>query len=155
MPYAENTSVSVEKTEAEIKATLRRYGADRFMTGEDRAGAVISFEMKDRRVTFRLPLPDRAEQRFKFDGRRNVRPVAKQTEAWEQACRSRWRALFLCIKAKLESVESGIETFEDAFLAQIVLPDGGTVADHILPRIADAYASGTMQPLLPPPRPLA
>lgn len=152
MAYAENTSVSVEKTEAEIKATLRRYGADRFMSGEDRTGAVISFEMKDRRVTFRLPLPDRKEQRFVHDGRRNVRPAAKQLEAWEQACRSRWRALLLCLKAKLESVESGIETFEDAFLAQIVMPDGGTVAEHVRPRIAEAYSSGTMQPLLPPPR---
>lgn len=88
MAYAENTSVSVEKTEAEIKATLRRYGADRFMSGEDRTGAVISFEMKDRRVTFRLPLPDRQDKRFIYDGRRNVRTVAKQLEAWEQACRS-------------------------------------------------------------------
>lgn len=63
----------------------------------------------------------------------------------------RWRTLLLCLKAKLESVESGIETFEDAFLAQIVMPDGGTVAEHVRPRIAEAYAANTMQPLLPPP----
>ncbi len=72
--------------------------------------------------------------------------------AWEQACRSRWRALFLCIKAKLESIESGIETFEDAFLAHIQMPDGHTVAEHVRPRIAAAYETGTMQPLLPAPK---
>jgi hypothetical protein len=71
--------------------------------------------------------------------------------AWEQACRSRWRALFLCIKAKLESIESGIETFEDAFLAHIQMPDGKTVAEHVKPNIAIAYQTNPMQPLLPAP----
>ncbi|WP_370194421.1 MULTISPECIES: hypothetical protein [Aurantimonas] len=151
MAYAEKTSVSIEKSEAEIKALLRRYGADRFMSGEDRAGAVVSFEMQDRRVTFRLPLPDRADRKFQMDGRGARRSKEKVLSAWDQACRSRWRALLLCIKAKLESVDSGIETFEDAFLAQIVMPDGSTVADHVRPRIEEAYRTGTMQPLLPPP----
>ena len=41
--------------------------------------------------------------------------------------RRRWRALLLVIKAKLESVESGIETFEEAFASQIVLANGQTV----------------------------
>lgn len=66
--------------------------------------------------------------------------------------RSRWRALFLCIKAKLESIESGIETFEDAFLAHIQMPDGQSVSDHVRPRIASAYETGSMQPLLPAPK---
>lgn len=56
-----------------------------------------------------------------------------------QAERQRWRALFLVIKAKLESVESRIATFEEEFLAHIVLPDDRTVADHIVPRIAQVY----------------
>lgn len=56
-----------------------------------------------------------------------------------------------CIKAKLESIESGIETFEDAFLAHIMMPDGATVGEHAKPMIARSYESGTMQPLLPAP----
>jgi hypothetical protein len=59
--------------------------------------------------------------------------------------------LALVIKAKLEAVDSGITTFEDEFLAHIVMPDGQTVASHIKPGIAAAYESGTMTPLLPPP----
>jgi hypothetical protein len=57
----------------------------------------------------------------------------------------------LVIKAKLEAVASGITTFEDEFLAHIVMPDGQTVATHIKPRIAQAYETGSMQALLPAP----
>ncbi|WP_210386043.1 hypothetical protein [Phyllobacterium sp. SYP-B3895] len=81
-----------------------------------------------------------------------ARTKDQQLQAWEQACRSRWRALLLSIKAKLESVEAGIETFEDAFLAHIQMPDGLSVSEHVRPRIATAYETNSMQPLLPGPR---
>lgn len=89
---------------------------------------MICFEMNDRRVMFRTAMPDD-----------------------EQQTRAKWRALLLCIKAKLESVESGIESFENAFMAHVVMPDGRTVGEHIRPRIASAYAEGKMVPLLPGP----
>ena len=150
--FAEGTSVSVEKSRAEIEGLIVRYGATHtaFMNAPGRA--VICFEAKGRRIMFELPLPDRDDKRFLRDGRGTARSPAKRAEAWEQACRQRWRALALVIKAKLEAVESGITAFEDEFLAHIVMPDGQTVATHIKPRIAEAYDSGSMLPLLPPPR---
>lgn len=149
--FAENTSVSVEKSRAEIEGLIVRYGATHtaFMSAPGRA--VICFEAKARRIMFELPLPDRTEKRFQRDGRGSQRSPDKVNEAWEQACRQRWRALALVIKAKLEAVESGITAFEDEFLAHIVMPDGQTVATHIKPRIAQAYAEQSMVPLLPPP----
>lgn len=149
--FAENTSVSVEKSRAEIEGLIVRYGATHtaFMSAPGRA--VICFEAKARRIMFELPLPDRTEKRFQRDGRGSQRSPEKVAEAWEQACRQRWRALALVIKAKLEAVESGITAFEDEFLAHIVMPDGQTVATHIKPRIAEAYEHGSMLPLLPPP----
>jgi hypothetical protein len=62
---------------------------------------------------------------------------------------ARWRALFLVIKAKLEAIDVGILTIEEAFLADTVLPDRHTVAEVMLPQIEGAYTSGTMPPLLP------
>lgn len=152
--FAENTSVSVEKSRAEIEGLIVRYGATHtaFMSAPGRA--VICFEAKGRRIMFELPLPDRSEKRFQRDGRGSMRSPQKVGEAWEQACRQRWRALALVIKAKLEAVESGITAFEDEFLAHIVMPDGQTVATHIKPRIAEAYEHGSMLPLLPPPNKL-
>lgn len=152
MAYAETTSVSVSKTKGEIDGLLRKHRASGFGVFEEQKRAILVFEMASRRIVFHLPLPDQSEPRFVFDGRKNRRTLDKQIEAWEQGCRSRWRALFLCIKAKLESIESGIETFEDAFLAHIQMPDGHSVSEHVRPRIAAAYETGTMQPLLPGPR---
>jgi hypothetical protein len=57
--------------------------------------------------------------------------------------------LLLAVKAKLVSVDEGIETMEQAFLAHIIMPDGRTVGDHIKPRIATAYRDNKMVPLLP------
>jgi hypothetical protein len=100
---------------------------------------------------FRLPLPDKNGQEFRITpGGRRKRTDAATYEAWEQACRQRWRALSLAIKAKLEAVECGITDFETEFLAHIVLPNGrGTVAEWLLPQIDKAYESGKMPTLLP------
>jgi hypothetical protein len=155
MSYAENTTVPVEKTRAEIENLLRRFGADQFFSGWNTEEAFVSFRARDRFVRFRLPLPKRDEKRFTHRKgpskyyeswvQRGADDAAKQ---WEQGCRSRWRALLLTIKAKLESAEAGIETFEQAFLAHIVLPDQTLVGDRIMATIADAYSSGRAPPLL-------
>jgi hypothetical protein len=152
--FAQDTTVSVEKSKAEIEGLLTRYGATSFMSGLNQVEAVIAFEMKDRKVMFRLPLPDRQSKQF-WEYKRGYSAYRREEKSalqqWEQACRSRWRALALAIKAKLEAVSIGITTFEDEFLAHIVMPDGLTVGQHTRPRIAAAYESGQVQPLLGPP----
>lgn len=151
--YAANTDVSVEKSKAEIERTLARYGASAFMYGTGPTEAVIAFEAKSRRIIFRLPLPSRDAREFTHTESKGLRRSASAAEAaWEQACRQKWRALSLAIKAKLEAVASGITTFEDEFLAHIVMPDGITVGEHIKPRVEEAYLSGHMTPLLPAPK---
>lgn len=132
--YAAATSVSVEKSEAEVKATLRRYGATAIGILESAGRAQIVFELGGRRIVMRMALPERTDRRFTHARRGNTSRETPRTPdaayaAWEQACRQRWRALCLCIKAKLESVEAGIETFEDAFLAHVMLPTGETMGE--------------------------
>lgn len=139
--YAAQTSVSVEKSRNDIEATLVRYGASQFMYGWSGEGAMIAFVVHTpapRNVRFVLPLPSRDEHRFTHHsrGRRTATEAERQ---WEQACRQRWRALLLVVKAKLEAVETGIATFEDEFLAYIMLPDGSTVADLLGPQLEAAY----------------
>lgn len=152
--YAENTSVSVEKSRAEIERLITRYGATATAFMNTPGRTLIVFEAKGRRIVFELPLPDISEERFtRTEERHILRPPEKRMALWEQECRQKWRALALVIKAKLEAVESGITTFEDEFLAHIMMPDGLTVGKHVKPTIAAAYASGQMQPLLPAPAP--
>lgn len=141
MTYAKETKVPVEQTRTEIERTLVRYGADRLAFMSEPGRAIIVFEAKARRLKFDLPL---------LVAKASENEASRKTR--EQAVRSKWRALLLCIKAKLEAVESGIETFEEAFLAHVVMPDGKTVAEHAMPAIAGAYNGEPMQALLPPPR---
>lgn len=148
--YAENTSVPVEKSKAEIESILTRYRAEQFMSGWDQHRAFIAFRMCGRQIKFIIPLPDKNSKEFTHTpGRGTRRDPVKQYQEWEQACRQRWRALALVIKAKLEAVEVGIECFEDAFLAHIILPNGQTVGEHFRPQIAVAYETGKMPKLIP------
>jgi hypothetical protein len=155
--YAASTQVSPEKSKAEIEELLRKYGADQFFsgwadgTGEDGGKAALGFRCQGRFVRFVLPLPSKGERRFHRHRGSSYLTVsdAAARERWEQEVRRRWRALALVIKAKLEAVSTGITSFESEFLAHIVMPDGRTVGEHVVPAIATAYETGKPMALLP------
>lgn len=150
MAYAEKTSVSVSKTKADIEELIQRFGADQFVSGYKGNVAVIGFSMASRQIRFTLPLPDKGEREYCFTpGRGQRRTGEAALAAWEQACRSRWRVLYLIVKAKLEAVEAGIRTIEREFLYDIVLPDGRTAGEWVLPQIEAAYQTGQMPAMLP------
>jgi hypothetical protein len=147
MKYAESTSVPVEKSKIEIERVLRRYGATCFASGWDDARATVLFEAHKKRIKFILPLPPKEEYTKTPEGRTRHKPEIVEA-AWEQGCRSRWRALCLIIKAKLEAVQSGVSLFEQEFAVHTVLPNGSTVGEMIVPQIDEAYRTGKMPPLL-------
>jgi hypothetical protein len=148
--YAAETSVPADRSRVEIERTLERYGATEFMYGWQSRRALIGFSCQKLSVRFELELPDRDAAEFKLTPSRRSRSETSAKEAWEQACRQRWRALALLVKAKLEAVESGIATFEEEVLPHIVMPDNRRVLDHALPAMRRALESGTVQRLLPP-----
>jgi len=148
--FASSTVVPPERSRAEIERLVTKYGATKFVSGWEEAGAAVLFEMKGRRIRFSLPMPAKSDKRFLRDHRGYTRTQAQAQAAYDQAIRSSWRALVLVIKAKLEAVETGITTFENEFLAHILLPTGETVGEWAIPQIAAAYESGAaMPPLLP------
>lgn len=149
--YAENTSVSADKSRAEIERTLQRYGATQFMYGWEESKAVVAFQMEGRHIRFVLQMPDRQSEEFTLTpSKKYYRDDDAAQKAWEQATRQRWRALALAVKAKLEAVEAQIATFEQEFLAHIILPDNRTVGEWISPQIEQAYLGGKMPKLLGP-----
>lgn len=138
--YAEGTEVSTYRSREEIERTLRRYGADRFSYGWDGdTRAIVGFRVKSIQVRLEVAMPDKSDFRLTPTGRDRAETQIEQ--AWEQACRQRWRALALVIKAKLEAVEAGISTIEAEFLAHVVLPGGMRVIDEIGPRMLEAARS--------------
>jgi hypothetical protein len=110
--------------------------------------------MADRNVRLSLALPDRADpvlRTVKAGFHIRERSASEIAAAWEKACREKWRALVLAVKAKLVSVEQGVETFEEAFMAHVVMPDGRTIGEHVAGPVALAYREGRSVPLLPGP----
>lgn len=130
--YAQGTTVASSKSRAEIEALIMKHGATSYASGFEGTKANILFKMKGRRVRFELVLTGATDEREDM---------------------RRWRCLFYLLKAKLMAVEDGLETFEDAFLSQTLVPGAGgeTVSQWIGPQLAYAYEKGTvMPPLLGP-----
>ena len=144
MAYAATTKVPLEQSIAEIIAMVRKAGAESVGQMHERDRFTIGFALGDRRIKFTVPLVT------KWDGPtlgRNGREIDVRAKI-EQANRQKGRALMLVIKAKLESVESGVETFEQAFLANILLADGATIYERMADPIAIEYKTGRVQPLM-------
>lgn len=148
--YAEKTSVSISKTKADLEEMIIRAGAEQFVSGYKENTAMIGFAMANRQIRFILPLPDRHSEEFWVTPAGRKRRTADAAyAAWEQACRSRWRALYLIVKAKLEAVETGISTIEREFFYDVVLPDGKTVGEWMAPQLETVYQTGDMPSMLP------
>lgn len=138
--FAKGTKTDIATSEAQIKKMLQREGADAIAIVEGRSHAQVAFQLKERSIRFNLPLPARDDPKFIFKvvfGRIGDTPHPKATQdgLWVQANRERWRQLHLCIKAKLESIAQGIETFDEAFLAHVVMADGQTVGEKTIPEM--------------------
>lgn len=150
--YAAKTEVSEEKSRSEIESILRRYGADAFSYGWEENRAVIAFRAHNRHIRFEVSMPARDDESITTyldrHGYKQFRTDSAAETHYYQARRQRWRALALVVKAKLEAVEAGISEFENEFLGHIVMPDGRTVAEHILPKIEAAYIEGKMPTLM-------
>lgn len=137
--YAQSTSVSVEKSQAELRCILNRYGCTRFMIMDDLDKTTMMFEVKTRAIRFDLSLPRKIDYALvKRYGKLVENSPEKAYVAREQACRSKWRVLLLCVKAKLEAVECGITTFEEEFLAHFVIAGGRVFGDVAIPALMDS-----------------
>lgn len=128
MAYGEHTKVPFDRTVSEIIGMLRKAGAMQVGQAEEPQRLTILFAMADRQVRFRVS----------WDG--------------ERSQRQRARALMLVIKAKLESVESQVETFEEAFLANVVMSNGATVYERVCRPIAIEYQTGKPAMMLEGPK---
>lgn len=122
------TKVATHKSQGDIEKILRRHGVDAVrwtsLTGE----LVIEFrrQLKDTpplgyRVALKCPETQRAQY---------------------------LRALFWFIKAKLEAVDFGIVSFEQAFLPNLLMGPDHTVGDEVIARLSER-SIGRDVPLLP------
>lgn len=141
--YASGTSVPVERSEQEIKRTLQRYGASKIGIMTEPGKATIYFTVKDREIQLKIPIPREKET---VEGKTHT--VWTKSGA-EQEERRRWRVMVLTLKAMLEAVESKITTFDEVFLAHVVMPGTGrTIGDLLVPKLPALYSGKTLPALL-------
>lgn len=144
MPYAQNTEVDEYRSRDEIQRVLDKYGAEQFAFGQDINKAFVTFRLNHRLIKFVIELPGRDDFKGPPTGRGRPKNPLK---AYVTERRRRWRSLALSIKSKLIAVEDNISSFDEEFMAHIVLPNGKTVGENIGPTIEQIYLSGQMKAL--------
>jgi hypothetical protein len=129
--YIRGASVTCSASQIEIQAMLAASGA---------TGIRIASEHGKTRITFRsgahhflLALP----------------AASSDLPHAQEAARRGWRQLAALVQAKLDAVNVGIATFDEEFLAYMVMPGGATVFQAVAPGIAAAYAAAAPVPPAP------
>lgn len=132
--YAEGTKTPAIQTRTAIEKMLLEASADQFLNGNDvsKERAFIQFTMAKRMFRIYVDYAKHKDRAFER----------------EQREREAWRLLLLLVKAKLQLIRMGESKAEIEFLANVMMPDGSTVGEHVLPAIAESYATGKMTPLL-------
>jgi len=144
MAFAEDTKVPLEQSIAEIIGMVRRAGAAQIGQMESADSYLVAFTLGGRNIRFTVPLVTEYGGPASHGNGRAVDP-----QRWiDQRNRQKGRALMLVIKAKLESIESGVETFEQAFLANIVTANRQTVYERIAGQLGVEYDTGKVAPLM-------
>ena len=128
--YAEGTTVSVDRSIAEIRKEVSRFGASEFAQFHSESKAAIGFALEGWQVRFEIALED--------DEREN---------------RRRWRCLVQTIKSKLITVREGIAEFAEEFMAHLVIGGNQTVGQSVLPQLQQQRDSGALPMRLALPEP--
>lgn len=146
LPY-ENASSGGAALE-DIRKMLTKFGCARFgtMTDAERGELVVQFTYRSRDVTAKASYRGYAAAWLKehpYTNRTRGSKTDHDRKALAQAEISVCSILRDWIKGQVMAVETGILTFEGAFLGQILLPNGRTVLEQ---------AAETLLPALEGPR---
>lgn len=149
--YAQGTDVPADRSRVELERYLVAHGATGFGFGwsKDDARQQVVFRVADRMIRLTVPVPDAQDPEITKTPTGRRRTAVQVADAVEAEVRRRWRALLLITKARLVAVEEGVQSLEEAFMADVLLPDGRTVSEWLHPQLDTAYATAEMPSVLP------
>ena len=150
MGYANGTTVSIGRSKMEIEKILQKYHATAFGTYQEDDRALVQFKIMGRSFQIGLPLLPLADFMETPTGRSRTERQALETQ--EKETRRRWRAVCLVLKAKLELIETGSSSVDAEFFPYLVLPDGETVQDKLMPHVESLISGKDLGKLLAPPK---
>jgi len=134
LPYSNSTSG--RSAMDDIRKTIQAFGCSKFAPMEDfDAGKVIiQFEYRGRMVQVEASAKGYAAAWLRqnpWNSRMRRTPKEHEAQALQKGQVAVWSILRDWIKGQLTAIETGILSFEAAFLGQILLPTGETVHQRI------------------------
>jgi hypothetical protein len=145
MPLPYENSTSGERALGEIQKLLRSFGCNKFgsMIDDEAKEILVQFEYRGRQCNVRASIRGYAAAWLKahpFSSRSRGTRTDYERKAMDIASTAVYSILRDWIKGQVTAIETGILTFEGAFLGQILLGNGRTVLEHaaetkLLPRL--------------------
>lgn len=134
MPYANSTSG--RSAMDDIRKTIQAFGCSKFAPMEDFAEGkvIIQFEYRGRMVQVEASAKGYAAAWLRanpYTNRMRKMKIEYERSALEKGQIAVWSILRDWIKGQLTAIETGILSFEAAFLGQILLPTGETVIERV------------------------
>jgi hypothetical protein len=143
----ENTGVPVAKSQEGIRQLLLENGATgiAFVSQSDPVSegfeAMIPIDGKTYRIRIAAVIR-KVENNSKgrwYRGSYRARKTDAQVQ--ETELRRVWRVLFYHLKSVYEASNSGVMEFRELVLPYVVVKDGRTIAQHLLPKLSEAIES--------------
>lgn len=133
LPY-ENTTAG-EKALGEIQKLLRGFGCAQFgsMIDDEKKEVIVQFKHRNQQVSVRASMAGYAAAWLKehpYSSRMRCTRVEHERKAMDKASVAVYSILRDWIKGQIMAIETGILSFEGAFLGQILLPSGKTILEH-------------------------
>lgn len=121
----------------ELRKILTKFGCARFgtMTDNDAGELLVQFTHRSRDVTARASYKGYAAawlREHPYSSRIRITKQAHEKKALAQAEISVCSILRDWVKGQVVAIETGVLSFEGAFLGQIMLPNGKTVVEHVV-----------------------
>lgn len=139
----ENTVVPVSRSQEGIRRLLLENQATgiAFVSQSDPPSegfeAMVPIEGK----TYRIRIVAKVKELERKSTRRRWGRTKTQIDIQEAETRRIWRVLFYHLKSVYEATNTGVMEFRELMLPYIVVKDGRTIAQHLLPQLDKAIES--------------
>jgi hypothetical protein len=130
----DRTEVAVSKSQDGIRQLIKLHHGTgiMFISHPPREGFEVMIALKDVQYHLRIMATSRDISKDKFGARRSQSALIY---AADQEDRRVWRVLYWHLKAIFEAADSGVIDIRDVILPYVVMPDGHTVSEHIVPQM--------------------
>lgn len=134
LPY--ESSTSGERAINDIQKILRSFGCGKFghMMDYDKGELLVQFEHRGIPVSVKASIKGYAAAWLRanpYSSRKQCSKVEHEKKALEIGGTAVYSVLRDWIKGQITAVETGVLSFEAAFLGQILLSNGQTVMQHV------------------------